>query len=678
MRARFGAASAILAVVLVSSLVAVPVARAQNDPASRALQYLAAHQAPDGSLDESVGETEDLILGLAAAGYDPAALRSTGGRTPFDFLAARVSAATADAGKTAKLILALVADARDPGVFAGQDLPARLQTFYDPASGHYGDGATFAQSLAILALVGAAAPGFPVPPAAVAALRGAQDSDGSWNYLGTKDASAGGDTNSTAVAVMALVAAGSAATDPALVHALAYLHAQQQPDGGFPYQAGSGSDPDSDALVIEALAAAGQDLAGADWTRDGHSPFVSLLGFQDAATGGFRFPGNPKPDAFTTSQVPQGLEALPLPVRTTVSAGSGLGADGARASAALRYLSGAQRADGSLDGSPGETEDFVLGTAAAGYDPATLTTCGGGSAYGFLASDMAAATADAGKTAKLILAVAAGRRDPRAFAGQDLLARLNAFYDASSGAFGAGATFTQALAILALQATAQPVPAAAVAHLGALQDADGSWNYGAAAGATAGDTNSTAVALMALAAVGDAGPVPAALAYLHGQQRPDGGFPDQAGAGATSDPDSDALVIEALTALHQSPAASAWTQSGHTVLENLRSFQAAGGGFVFPGNTAPDAFTTSQVPAGLERVPLPGLAPWTAGRAVAARNCGVAPGATPRSTVPPTLPATSTVEPSGPDGGPDTFLLVLVAGALVLGVGLLVTRPARR
>ncbi|HUZ01007.1 MAG TPA: prenyltransferase/squalene oxidase repeat-containing protein [Thermomicrobiaceae bacterium] len=676
MRARLGATSAILAVVILSTLVTAPVARAQNDPASRAVRYLVAHEARDGSLDGSVGETEDLVLGAAAAGYDPGTLRPASGSTPLDFLAAHLTAATADAGKTAKLILALVAAGRDPAAFAGVDLLASLQGFYDPVGGRYGDGATFGQALAILALSGAAVPAVPVPAAAVTALRAAQDSDGSWNYQGTKDASVGGDTNSTAVAVMALVAAGAADTDPALARALAYLRAQQQPDGGFPYQAGAGSDPDSDALVIEALAASGQDI-GTSWTKDGQSPFASLLGFQDAASGGFRYPGNAAPDPFTTSQVPQGLEALPLPVRTAFAPSAGLSTDGAHALAALRYLSGQQRPDGSLDGSPGETEDFILGTVAAGDDPATLTTCADGSAYAFLASQVAAATADAGKTAKLLLALTAGRRDPRAFGGLDVLARLASFYRPASGVVGDGATFSQALAILALRAAGQPVPAAAVVHLAALQDADGSWNYETASGATTGDTNSTAIALMALSAVGDAAPVPAALAYLHGVQGAAGGFPYQAGPGAPSDPDSDALVLQALTALHQSPVSPAWTVAAHTVLDDLRRFQAPDGGFIFPGNAAPDAFTTSEVPAALERVPLPGLAPWTPGRPVTTRACG--PSHPTASGVPAaTLPATSSGLPQGQDGGPDAPLLVLVAGLLGLAAGALVVPLARR
>ena len=661
----------LLAICLLGALVAAPAALAQNDPASWALRYLAVHQAADGSLDASVGETEDFVLGLAAAGYDPDAQRSAANHSPLDFLAAHVSAATADAGKASKLIVALVASGRDPRAFAGHDLLTTLDATYDPATGRYGGGATFTQSLAILALVGAAVPAFPVPTAATDALRAAQDSDGSWNYLGTKDASAGGDTNSTAIAIQALVASGSAPTAPALSSALAYLHLQQQPDAGFPYQAGVGttSDPDSDALVIEALRSVGQDPSSSSWTKGPATPWSNLLGFQDTASGGFRYPGNLAPDAFTTSQVPQGLLAQPLPFGDTFAMGRNLASDGTRATAALRYLRGLQHADGSLDGSPGETEDFVLGAAAAGYDPSTLTTCSGGSAYGYLSANVSGATADAGKTAKLILAVAVGRRSAQSFAGTDLIGRLNSFYDPTNGAYGGGATFSQSLAMLALGAVGQPVPAAAIAELKGLQRTDGSWNYLAQPDAGAGDTNSTAVALMALAAVGDTGPAATALTYLHGQQQSDGGFPYQTGPGALSDPDSDALVSAAMTALHISPAAPAWTVAGHTVLDNLATFQASNGGFTYPGSAGPDAFTTSQVPSGLERMPLPGFTDWPAGRALPKLSCAGAGGTGVTLTPPPTSTLGAGVPPTEGPTWPLELALIVLAGVVAVVTG---------
>ena len=68
--------------------------------------------------------------------------------------------------------------------------------------------------------------------------------------------------------LMALDAAGDHTRDAS---ALAWLHTQQQPDGGFPYS-GSPSDPDSTALVLQAIVATGQDPQGPAWAVAGHSP----------------------------------------------------------------------------------------------------------------------------------------------------------------------------------------------------------------------------------------------------------------------------------------------------------------------------------------------------------------------------------------------------------------------
>lgn len=128
--------------------------------------------------------------------------------------------------------------------------------------------------------------------------------------------------------------------------------------------------------------------------------------------------------------------------------------DTERAAAALQYLLAAQSGDGSVDGSIGETADFVIGAAAAGFDPATLRGCTGThNALDFIATASDAAATDPNKTGKAILAVVAAGADPSSFSGRDLIARLNAVYHADTGKFGDGSTFGQAFAILALHAS---------------------------------------------------------------------------------------------------------------------------------------------------------------------------------------------------------------------------------
>src|ERR1035437_4038181 len=124
--------------------------------------------------------------------------------------------------------------------------------------------------------------------------------------------------------------------------------------------------------------------------------------------------------------------------------------DSDRATAALGFLLASQRANGSLDGSIGETADFVIGTAAAGFDPATLRGCSGTAtgALDYLATASDATTTDAAKTGKATLAVVAAGGDPAAFQGRDLVARLVALYHSGTGAYGDGSTLAEAVAIL--------------------------------------------------------------------------------------------------------------------------------------------------------------------------------------------------------------------------------------
>jgi hypothetical protein len=324
--------------------------------------------------------------------------------------------------------------------------------------------------------------------------------------------------------------------------------------------------------------------------------------------------------------------------------------DSERATAALGFLLASQRADGSIDGSIGETADFVIGTAAAGYDPSTLTGCGGGSgALGYLAAASDGAAADAARTGKIVLAVVAAGGDPADFAGRNLTRRLGDLYHAGSGVYGDGATFSQSFAILATLAAGESVPPAATDALLALQDSDGSWSYGTApVPAGQGDTNSTAIALMALNAAGVHSADATALTYLRAQQLADGGFPYQNSSTwgpPVSDPDSDSLVLQALIASGEDPEAAAWAQGSSTVLTHLRAAQAGSGGFAYPGMAA-DAFTTSQVPAALMRTPYGSVVHFASGRTLPATACPTAaPTAIPTVVATPTPSLTPTYTP---------------------------------
>src|SRR5205823_3616382 len=150
-----------------------------------------------------------------------------------------------------------------------------------------------------------------------------------------------------------------------------------------------GSDPDSTALVLQALAAAGQDPAAPAWAVAGRSPLAWLIAAQDQG-GGFAYPGNPAPDPATTSQVPLGLLSQPLPATGVYSRGASLAGEARATLRALLYLERQQRADGSVPGFPGSfapTELYAISAAAAGYDPNTLRSHGGASVFDYLAAN---------------------------------------------------------------------------------------------------------------------------------------------------------------------------------------------------------------------------------------------------------------------------------------------------
>jgi hypothetical protein len=290
-------------------------ASTQVDPGSRAIEYLQTQQSaangsiPVGSSTDSV--SEEYAIGAAAAGYDPKALRHGSGPSVMNYLSTHAASACATAGGCGLLIQAVVAAHLNPGSFGGVNLLTTLKGMY--TAGVYGDGEAFTESLAIQGLVAA---GQTVPTAAVHHLVAAQDSDGGWDFLLIRDDPNGStnfdtsDTNSTAMVLMALNAAGTRSRNTS---ALAWLHTQQDGDGGFPYQAGAGSDPDSTALVLQALLATGQNPDASSWAPGGHSPLAELIATQDA-DGGYTFPGNSGPDPFTTAQVPPALSRAPYPL----------------------------------------------------------------------------------------------------------------------------------------------------------------------------------------------------------------------------------------------------------------------------------------------------------------------------------------------------------------------------
>ena len=276
MRSRLFIAAAL--VVALTLLAAVP-AFASPDIT---VQWLKSQQHDDGGFGaegSTLSETAEVVYALAAAGQDVAGLK-TNGRSPLDYLAAHVSEAKS-AGAMAKLSLAVSAAGGDAATVGGVNLVGQIEKSLG-AEGAYtlsAEDTLSGQVYAMLALVGA---GRTVPQSAVDWLRGKQQAGGAWAW-NASDKAEDADSNTTSLALQALIAAGVAKDDAAIQKGIQYLGGLQNEDGGFPYQKpspyGTDTDADSTAFCIQALIATGQDLTA--WkAKSGKGPLDALAALQ--------------------------------------------------------------------------------------------------------------------------------------------------------------------------------------------------------------------------------------------------------------------------------------------------------------------------------------------------------------------------------------------------------------
>lgn len=277
------------------------------------------------------------------------------------------------------------------------------------------------------------------------------------------------------------------------------------------------------------------------------------------------------------------------------------GTVGAGAPEALDWLKGQQAPDGGF-GQPsgvGATIDAALAITAAG-DDLTNWQVGGNSPIDFLRSNVSQVEG-AGVTAKLALALAPAGLDPTDFGGVDLARALEDSYDSATGRFDgeSGTVPGQALAIMALESVGRPVEKKAINWLVDAQGEDGSWAWNGDP-ATQGDTNTTALAIQALAAV-NARPdvVDRALAYLKQVQNDDAGWPYQKPSdyGADTDANSTANVLQALYAVNAD--LSDWAVDASSPVDALLSLQKENGAFQWQAAVPDDNFlaTVQAVPA---------------------------------------------------------------------------------
>lgn len=268
-----------LLAILLLALVPVASALAQeevNQAIEKAAAWLVSQQGPDGGFGmpgseaSDVGVTADAVIALASASVDPRSARQSG-LSPLEFLSAQAAAlSSSDVGKAAKIVLAYRAIGVDLETEPVASLLVSLSGSFDETGAFLGQG-PYEEALVILALANS---GRTVPAGAVESLLATRLDDGSYSFNGDRTPGMG-DSNTTAMAVQALVAAGAG---DAIGPSLDYFRAAQNEDGGWTYQKpspyGEETDANSTALVTQALKAAGEPLNA--WG----DPIQVLLSFQ--------------------------------------------------------------------------------------------------------------------------------------------------------------------------------------------------------------------------------------------------------------------------------------------------------------------------------------------------------------------------------------------------------------
>lgn len=166
------------------------------------------------------------------------------------------------------------------------------------------------------AMLGTRALSQTIPASAVQHLKNLQQANGAWEW----SPGWGTDTNTTALAIQALIAGGETVNSTNVSNALAYLRSAQNNDGGFPYDPtspwGTDSDANSTAYVIQAILAANQDPAA--WQKNGNNdPYKFLLTLQ-RADGSFEWQSGTGSNQLATVQSIVALLGRTFPLRVAV------------------------------------------------------------------------------------------------------------------------------------------------------------------------------------------------------------------------------------------------------------------------------------------------------------------------------------------------------------------------
>ncbi len=150
------------------------------------------------------------------------------------------------------------------------------------------------------AILGTLAVSETVPVSATADLKRQVQPNGGWEWA----PGWGADTNATALAIQAVIAAGDPISSSTIISALTFLETAQNEDGGFAYDLTPDalSDANSTGYVVQSLIAAGEDPLGTRWTISATTPISYLLTLQ-LPDGSFEWQPGTGANQLATQQV---------------------------------------------------------------------------------------------------------------------------------------------------------------------------------------------------------------------------------------------------------------------------------------------------------------------------------------------------------------------------------------
>ncbi len=300
----------------VSAAVKAMITTYQNDDGGYTDFSNGANLAPSG-----VDGTVEAILAIASAGMNPDVPYFGKSNAPVGWLRKNITDVTGYAddggGRAGKLIMALVAANQDTRNFEGYNFVISLTDHLESSgaftSTTFGGATAAKQSFAILGLKSVSET---IPVTVTQWLVAKQTITGTWdpNFLDPD-----GSIDATALAIMALVAAGVPTNDMSIISATNFLSDTQLTTtaGWRPaWDTVNPANPNTTSFVIQALIALGQDINSSPWVRNGNTPLNALLEMQNT-TGLFKidfgFGGGPADNFLATAQSIPAVAGKPFP-----------------------------------------------------------------------------------------------------------------------------------------------------------------------------------------------------------------------------------------------------------------------------------------------------------------------------------------------------------------------------